>query len=271
LITDEGKSVQSNPLTLDQPHVSVVLTTRDRPRFLQIALRCFAAQTYANRELVIVDDGIHFPVDEALAASVGARLVRVDHGASIGAKLNAGVEACRGHLCQKMDDDDWYAPDFLETMLAYRSNALIDVYRPMMTFVMPFLFFELDRWEIRRSIDQNVPGATLMFDRDDWLEQPFRNLERDEDVWYFHDHRRLGRDINPVDRVEIFLAVRHHGVTGDRGHTWTHQHGRQTLEEYLQSRPLHDRQPEDLLPDWALQSYREMRAGMLLASAVSES
>jgi len=271
LIAEDDKSVQTDPLMLDQPRVSVVLTTRDRPRFLQIALRCFAAQTYPNRELVIVDDGIEFPVNEALAASAGARLVSVNHGASIGAKLNAGIEAASGPLCQKMDDDDWYAPDFLETMLAYRTEALKDVYRPMMTFVMPFLFFELDRWEIRRSIDQNVPGATLMFDRDDWLEQPFRNLERDEDVWYFHDQRRLGRDINPVDRVEIFLAVRHHGVTGDRGHTWTHQHGRQTLEEYLQSRPLHDRQPEDLLPDWALHSYRKMRAGMLLANAVSES
>jgi glycosyltransferase involved in cell wall biosynthesis len=267
----EGRCMQSDHLSPDQPHVSVVLTTRDRPRFLQIALRCYAAQTYPNRELVIVDDGIEYPVDDAQVASVGARLVRVDHGASIGAKLNAGIEAAKGPLCQKMDDDDWYAPSFLETMLAYRADALKDVYRPTMTFVMPFLFFELERWEIRRSIDQNVPGATLMFDRDDWLEQPFRNLERDEDVWYFHDQRRLGREMNPVDQVEIFLAVRHHGVAGDRGHTWTHQHGRQTLEEYLQSRPLHDRQPEDLLPDWALHAYRDLRSGSLLASATSES
>ena len=252
--------------TLDRPLASVILTTRDRPRFLTIALRCYAEQTYPHREIIVVDDGIDFPVPEGQVAAVGGKLVRVEHGASIGAKLNAGVEAASGPLCQKMDDDDWYAPRFLETMIDYRERALLDIYQPTMTFVMPFLFFELATWEIRRSIDQNVPGATLMFDRDDWLERPFRDLERDEDVWYFHDHRHLGRDINPVDDMEIFLAVRHHGVTGDRGHTWTHQHGQQTLEQYLQSRPLHVRQPADLLPDWALHSYRELRAGMLLAS-----
>jgi glycosyltransferase involved in cell wall biosynthesis len=248
--------------SLDRPFVSVVLTTRDRPRFLSIALRCYAAQTYPHRELIVVDDGLTTPVDEEDVRALGGRLVRVPHGASIGAKLNAGIEIARGPLCQKMDDDDWYAPEFLETMIDYRSRAQQDATGPLMTFVMPFLFFELAPWEIRRSIDQNVPGATLMFDRDDWRERPFRDLARDEDVWYFHDHRRLGTDINPVDRTEIFLAVRHHGVAGDRGHTWTHQHGQQTLEEYLQSRPLHESQPEDLLPEWARHAYRQLRADM---------
>jgi hypothetical protein len=130
----------------------------------------------------------------------------------------------------------------------------------MMTFLMPFLFFELARWEIRRSIDLNVPGATLLFDRDDWRERPFRDLTRDEDVWFYHDQTRSGRVPNPVDDVEIFLAVRHHDLASDRGHTWAHDHGRLTLEEY---RPHHVRQPEELLPEWALHAYPELRADML--------
>jgi hypothetical protein len=133
----------------------------------------------------------------------------------------------------------------------------------MVTFLMPFLFFELATWEIRRSIDMNVPGATLMFDREDWEERPFRDLGRDEDVWFYHDQALAGTKPNPVSDIEVFLAVRHQGVAGDRSHTWTHQHGRLTLEEYLESRPLHSRQPEDLLPEWALHAYRELRADML--------
>ena len=245
------------------PHVSVVLTTRDRPRFLAIALRCYAAQTYANRELIVVDDGLDFPVDEQAVRDLGGRVVRQPKGSTIGAKLNAGIAVARGPLCQKMDDDDWYAAHFLETMVNCRLRAQSDYCAPTMTFVMPFLFFELSTWEVRRSIPNNVPGATLMFDRDDWRERPFRNLPQDEDVWYFHDHRRLGRAYTPVDDIEIFLAVRHHGALGDRGHTWTHQHGRQTLEEYLQSRPIHEQQAVDLLPEWALHAYREIRAGMI--------
>lgn len=246
-----------------EPLVSVVLTTRDRPRFLSIALRCYAHQTYPNRELIVVDDGASFPADAEAVRETGGRLLRLPHGSSIGAKLNAGVEQARGFLCQKMDDDDWYAPRFLETLVERRQRAQHDVCQPSMTFMMPFLFFELAPWEIRRSIDRNVPGATLMFDRDDWREQPFRDLARDEDVWYYHDHTRMGHRSIPVDDIELFLAVRHHGIAGDRGHTWTHQHGQQTLEEYLRSRPLHPRQPEDLLPEWALHAYRELRAEMI--------
>lgn len=245
------------------PLVSVVLTTRDRPRFLAIALRCHAHQTYTNRELIVVDDGNRFPADASAVAEAGGRLIRAPHGSSIGAKLNVGIEQARGYLCQKMDDDDWYGPRFLETLVERRLRAQSDLCLPLMTFMMPFLFFELAPWEIRRSIDRNVPGATLMFDRDDWRERPFRDLARDEDVWFYHDHTRLGSRSVPVDDIDIYLAVRHHGIAGDRGHTWTHQHGQQTLEEYLQSRPLHARQPEDLLPEWALHAYRELRADLI--------
>jgi hypothetical protein len=57
------------------PLVSVVLTTRDRPRFLSIALRCYAAQTYPHRELIVVDDGSRFLADEAAVREVGGRPV----------------------------------------------------------------------------------------------------------------------------------------------------------------------------------------------------
>lgn len=251
------------------PHVSVVLTTRDRPRFLNIALRCYDAQTYPNRDLIVVDDGIDFPADEDRIKQSGGQLVRVANGSSIGAKLNAGVEPAHGPLCQKMDDDDWYSANFLQAMVRRRLASMTDVCAPTMTFVMPFLFFELRTWEIRRSVALNAPGATLMFDRDDWRERPFRDLPQDEDVWYFRDHLRLGRETTPVDDLEIFLAVRHHGVIGDRGHTWTSQHGNLTLEQYLQTRPLHSRQANELLPEWALTAYRAIRADVMLSGSPS--
>ena len=53
----------------------MVLTTRDRPRFLSIALRCYAAQTYPHRELIVVDDGSRFLADEAAVREVGGRPV----------------------------------------------------------------------------------------------------------------------------------------------------------------------------------------------------
>ena len=241
------------------PLVSMILTTRDRPRFLRIALACYAHQTYPARELIVVDDGDQAPADAGAITAVGGRLIRVEPGTRLGTKLNHGVSAARGALCQKMDDDDWYGPRFLETMMATRKEQQTDVCRPALSFLMPFLFFELAPWEIRSSIPNNIPGATLLFEHDDWERRPFRNLPRDEDVWFFLDQLRAGSITIPVRAVETYLAVRHHGAAGERSHTWTHQPGGQTLEQYMHDRPLYERQPETILPEWALAAYREIQ------------
>jgi glycosyltransferase involved in cell wall biosynthesis len=243
--------------------VSVILTTRDRPRFLSVALACYQHQTYSQRELVVVDDGEDFPADEASVAAVGGRLVRVAPGTPLGEKLNRGVEAARSPFCQKMDDDDWYAPRFLETMISSVVPTRREVCRPTLAFLMPFLFFDVARWEVRRSIEINAPGATLLFTRDAWEARPFRPVRYDEDIWFLLDHVRAEATVVPVRAPELFLAVRHHGASRDRGHTWTHQGNGEQLEEYMARRPLYKGGPEALLPEWALTVYRELRRDLL--------
>jgi len=245
---------------VSRPLVSVVLTTRDRPRLLPIALRCYAAQTYPARELIVVDDGDVHPADEAAVAAVEGRVLRVPPGTVLGEKLNRGLELARGRLCQKMDDDDWYAPTFVDTMVRAVLAGSADACTPTIAFLMPFLFFDVARWEIRRSLENNIPGATFMFPREDWRERPFRALRHDEDTWFLLDQLHAGATGLPVEALETFLAVRHAGSRQERGHTWTHQATGQTLEGHMRARPLHAATPEALLPEWALATYREIRA-----------
>src|SRR5262245_6508906 len=239
------------------PLVSMVLTTRDRPQFLQVALACFRHQTYPRRELIVIDDGDRFPADMSMIEELGGRLIRMPAGTPLGTKLNRGIEGAHGWLCQKIDDD-WYGCRFLETMVSAFMQSRVKVCRPVIAFLPSFLFFELARWEIRRSIGNNVPGATLLFTREDWQQRPFRALYQDEDVWFLLDQIRQGLSVVPVPALEHFLAVRHRGAARDRGHTWTHQGDGRTLENYLEQRPLYHRSPEDLLPKWALDFYRQL-------------
>lgn len=238
------------------PLVSVILTTRDRPRFLPLALACYQHQTYPERELIVVDDGEPFPASAEAVAAVGGQLIRVDPGTPLGTKLNHGVSAARGPLCQKMDDDDWYAPRFIETMVSALLDHSAVVCQPTLAFLMPFLFFELAHWEIRQSIENNVPSATLLFDRLDWEERPFRSLPRDEDYWFMLDQVRAGRRLLPVRAVETFLVVRHLGLQQEREHISV-QWGTQ------KDRLLYDRYPETILPDWAVEVYRELQREIL--------
>jgi glycosyltransferase involved in cell wall biosynthesis len=244
-----------------RPLVSVVLTTRDRPRFLPLALAGYRQQTFPDRELIVVDDGDRFPAREADVAAAGGHLLRLEPGTPLGSKLNAGIAVSRGRLIQKMDDDDWYGPKFIAAMVEALFARWRIACRPTLMFLSPFLFFDLAGWQIRTSVTGHLPGATLLFPRDMWEEQPFRPLAGDEDVWFLLDHTRLGAAAARADALETYLAVRHAGLADDRGHTWTHQGTGEALDEYTRRLRGYAHAPEDLLPAWALAAYRDIRAG----------
>ena len=244
---------------MSRPLVSVVLTTRDRPRFVPLALEMFRRQTYAPRELVVVDDGERYPIPAEAVERVGGRLIRLDEPTALGTKLNLGCEAARGTVCVKMDDDDWYAPRYVETMLAGLELPSTRVCRPTMAFLTPFRFFDVWSWLIRRSDAGNVPGATLVFLRENWAEAPFRRLSCNEDMWFCHDQQSLGVVPRPVIVPDVYLAVRHAHSSLDRGHAWRRQWHGEELDSYLLRRPV-EKTPESLLPRWALTAYRALRA-----------
>jgi len=241
------------------PLVSVILTTRDRPSFFVTALACYQHQTYPNRELIVVDDGHQFPVVGHLVESIGGRLIHAEPGTPLGTKLNLGCEAARGLLCQKMDDDDWYAPAFMETLVSRLMRNWRDACRPSIAFLTPFLFFDVARWEVRRSVEGNVPGASFLFPRLDWSEHPFRPIPGDEDVWFLMDQLRFGTVPVRVRAPELFMAVRHRDLARDRGHTWVNQSSGRSLEDDLLDRELYPGGPEALLPEWAIAFYETMR------------
>jgi glycosyltransferase involved in cell wall biosynthesis len=223
-----------------------------------VALACYRQQTYPHRELVIVDDGDVHPVSREAAEAAGGRLIRVPAGTPIGVKLNVGVRESSGVLCHKMDDDDWYAPDFLERMVTAWLASRRKVCIPALALGMPFLFFDVGKWEIRRSRRGLNTGATFLFSRDDWTERPFREVRRDDDEWFVLDRNQLGRVIIPVPTLESFLSVRHAGASGERGHTWLFDADARPAESPF-APGLYEKRPEHLLPEWALAIYREIR------------
>jgi len=253
----------------EQPQVSVILTTKDRPAFLPIALACYDQQTYPNRELLVIDDGDAFPVDASIVAAAGGRLFRVPTGTSLGAKLNLGVAEARGELCQNVDDDDWYAHRFMSRMVSALLASRAEVCRPTVTTLMPFLLFDLRRWQVRRSRDDGYAGATLLFSPADARAAPFRDGVTAVDRHFLDDQRDIGGVHLRVEALETFLAVRHGGGALARGHTWTHLTVGPRVDDDLVQRPLYARGPEVLLPAWACARYQEVRAQLLAESPTS--
>jgi glycosyltransferase involved in cell wall biosynthesis len=242
--------------------VSVIVATRDRPRFLALLLEYYRGQTYASRELIVVDDGQVHPVDAAAIARVDGRLLQLPDPAPLGTKLNLAAEAARGRYCAKMDDDDFYGTRYLETLVRTVEARSARRCEPTLAFMAPFVFFDVGTW--RTHIDESgcLPGATLLFAREDWAEAPFPPVSVHEDMGFVNGQMELGILPLPVYRPGLFVVVRHPESSDDRGHSWMHVNSGRQLEHHLLRLPPY-RTPESLLPRWALPTYRAVRRDLL--------
>jgi hypothetical protein len=101
--------------------ISVVLTAYRPDRGLLTAVRSILAQSWANVEIVIVDDGSPPEYDEILRVAAGlgerVRLVRLKVNAGTYAARNAGLDAAGGEFAAFQDADDWSHPLRLETQV----------------------------------------------------------------------------------------------------------------------------------------------------------
>ena len=98
------------------PLVSCCMPTKNPPEMVERAIRSFVAQTYPQRELVVV--GTHDHLGE-----LGAKLfedlldyaeVCVPAGLSIGELRNIACRRANGSIIAHWDDDDWSHPKRLE-------------------------------------------------------------------------------------------------------------------------------------------------------------
>lgn len=110
---------------MSAPRVSVVVRTKNRPDFLQRALRSITAQSESGWECIIVNDGGD-PADvaslvEGLPDRDRERIRVIDHAESRGrwVSANAGVLSATGEYLVLHDDDDTWHPDFLARATDY--------------------------------------------------------------------------------------------------------------------------------------------------------
>ena len=123
---DEIMQPEAPALSSASPLISAMCITKmGRSEMLDIALRRFRAQTYPNKEIVVVYDvgnaGASEVVDRhaTLSTGTGVRVIGVvNHkgkAATLGELRNQAITATSGEVVVQWDDDDWYSAERVET------------------------------------------------------------------------------------------------------------------------------------------------------------
>ena len=106
--------------------VSVVMPAFNAARTIVHSMRSVLEQTYADVELVVVDDGSKdgsWTLIEQ-AAALDSRVVALRQAnAGVAAARNAGIDAATGRYIAFLDSDDWWHPSKLQVQIAHMRES----------------------------------------------------------------------------------------------------------------------------------------------------
>lgn len=203
------------------PKISCLMVTHDRLSLARRAIRCFADQTWPERELVIVTDG-NPRYRRALACYVehlGLQTVRFVHPGSdqlaLGQLRNVALDAAHGDIICQWDDDDCYHPERLAVQFAHMRDS-----NARACFLTDHLhLLEKDRalvwvdWAVggKSGEGQLLPGTVMAFkDRRFRYPESGPYVSRGEDSVFLHEIYR-SVPVAPLSGMGYVYLYSYHG------------------------------------------------------------
>ena len=136
------------------PPAAIIVPTRGRPDYLEVALASIAPQAAAvGAQLLVVEDGPPGP-SRAVAAHHDAAYRSLGARRGLNAARNAGLEATTGELVVYVDDDVRAHPGWLDALLAAAADPGTSIFAGRIHAV-----FEGARW---RSCGREGPPITAL-------------------------------------------------------------------------------------------------------------
>ncbi len=101
------------------PHVSVIMTAYNDLRFIDAAVESILRQSYADFELIIVDDGTgqHSIFAQQSAKDLRIRIVTNDRNCGTYVSANLAISQSRGEIIARLDADDFSEPSRLARLI----------------------------------------------------------------------------------------------------------------------------------------------------------
>ena len=106
----------------DNPLVSIIVRTKDRPKLLKNALQSISSQTYRPLEVVLVNDGgcdIDIEGLRRILKDISLDYIRLQKNTGRAHAGNIGLESAKGEYIGFLDDDDEFYPDHVSILVSH--------------------------------------------------------------------------------------------------------------------------------------------------------
>jgi len=120
-----GKEVPAPEIEAHNYKTSVITCTGDRPEAFKLCAEYLGRQTVKPDEWVVVDDGVKYKVTQEMCEASGVKDIKLIHRArakddpnhTLTINMLEALDKVTGENIIIMEDDDWYAPNYIETMI----------------------------------------------------------------------------------------------------------------------------------------------------------
>jgi glycosyltransferase involved in cell wall biosynthesis len=102
------------------PLISTIIPTLNRPDMLVRAVKSVAGQTYPNLEIIIVDDGSQYNIQDLIKKefeTISYRVLKNTRRPGASGARNTGFYASNGEYIAFLDDDDEWLPEKIQKQL----------------------------------------------------------------------------------------------------------------------------------------------------------
>jgi glycosyltransferase involved in cell wall biosynthesis len=195
-----------------EPLVSCIMPTYNRRWFVPRAIKYFLRQNYANKELVIVDDGSG-DVADLVPADERIRYIQVKKKATVGYKRNLAVQHSKGEIIAHWDDDDWYAKD----RISYQVQALLSGGAKICGLETGFFYDVLENrfWTCTPALHAkmffaDIHGRSIMYLRDLWDKRTrYPDISLAEDAFFLKSALERKVKIIRCENDSKLIYIRH--------------------------------------------------------------
>ena len=170
--------------------VSCIMPTYNRQDLIPVALKCYLAQDWPDKELVVIDDGAETVRDLVKQLVPDAVYIHLAEKQMIGTKRNLACETAGGEVICHFDDDDWSAAGRIRD----QATRLLESGKQMTGYHCITYWNGVRAYRYASPLPQYAVGTTMCYQKSFWHAHRFPAKNYAEDnalVFKARDERQL--------------------------------------------------------------------------------